>query len=98
VAALIAKFTVWRNNFPTVRAGEFQCISAPFTKLCSFSVLKLAFWALHGCTSGRTNEVKWLGKPKCSSVVPPIERKAFHQCISGHGFKDFAINDHQYGG
>jgi hypothetical protein len=47
VTTFIAKNTVWRNNFPTVRTGEFQYNSAPFTKLGSFAVLELAFGALH---------------------------------------------------
>jgi len=47
MTTFIAKSTVWGNNFLTVRAGEFQCNSAPFAELRPFSVLKLAFWALH---------------------------------------------------
>jgi hypothetical protein len=48
LTTFIAKLGTRCIGISTLRAGKFQFIPAFFTKLGVFTILKLAFWALHG--------------------------------------------------
>jgi hypothetical protein len=47
VGTFITKVAAWLIDIPALRAGDFQFTCTLIAKLCSLSIIRLAFWALH---------------------------------------------------